>query len=220
MEQRGSTWMRSLEQATAAYEEGLASSSQAAEYLAARGLDDNAVRTARLGVVSNPQPGHEQFQGMISIPYQTPSGVVALKFRRLDNGTPKYTAPLGQRTRMYNVMALKRATDTVAVCEGELDALVLDQMVGVPSVGVSGANNWKDHFPRMLRGFQNILIVTDNDIEKDNGANPGQELATRILGTLPYARNIVLPTGMDVNDFFLAEGREAFLRRLGVESPI
>ena len=218
MEQQGSTWMKSLEQATAAYEEALPSSSQAVEYLARRGLDENAVRTARLGVVFKPQPGHEQFQGMISIPYQTPTGVVAIKFRRLDNGQPKYTAPMGQRTRMYNVLALGRATDTVAVCEGELDALVLEQMVSVPSVGVSGANNWKDHFPRLLRGFPNVLIVTDNDIEKDNGANPGQELATRILGTLPYARNILLPTGMDVNEFFLAEGREAFLRRLGIES--
>lgn len=214
MDQQGDSSTHFLEEATAAYQENLASSPEALAYLAGRGLSENAVRMFRLGLCSTPLPGHEQFKGMISIPYQTPTGVKAMKFRQLGDALPKYNAPLGQRTRLFNVMALQHAADTIAICEGEFDAMVLSS-VGVPALGVSGSNNWKPHFPRMLRGFQNILVVTDNDAKAD-GSNPGQDLAARILSDIPSARNVLLPPGMDVNEFFCAEGREAVLRRLGL----
>lgn len=205
-----------LEDASLTYQESLISS-EAMQYLEGRGLDENAVRTARLGICSNPLPGHEMFANLISIPYDTPAGgVVAMKFRRWkDDSQPKYNAPLGQRTRLYNVLALQSPTDTIAICEGEFDAMLLHHMVGVPAVGISGSNNWKPHFPRVLRGFPNILVVTDNDAKQD-GTNPGQDLASKILNDIPSARNVLLPPGMDVNEFYLAEGRAAVLKRLGV----
>lgn len=215
MDQRADSSTHFLEDATTAYQESLASSPEALAYLAGRGLSENAVRTARLGLCSTPRPGHEQFKNMIAIPYETPTGVRALKFRRMDDGLPKYNAPLGQRTRLYNVLALQDASDTIAVCEGEFDTMILHRMVGVPAVGVSGANNWKPHYPRVLRGFSNILVVTDNDAKED-GSNPGQDLAAKVLGDIPGARNVLLPPGMDVNEFFTSEGREAVLRRLGL----
>lgn len=215
MDQHADSLTHFLEDATTAYQENLASSPEALAYLAGRGLSENAVRTARLGLCSTPQPGHEQFRDMISIPYETPTGVRALKFRRMDDGLPKYNAPLGQRTRLYNVMALQHASDTIAVCEGEFDTMVLNHMVGVPAVGVSGANNWKPHYPRLLRGYSTVLVITDNDAKED-GSNPGQDLAARVLGDIQGARNVLLPPGMDVNEFYIAEGRDAVLRRLGL----
>lgn len=208
-----------LEEATAAYQENLASSPEAMAYLMGRGLDAHAVHTSRLGLCSTPLPGHERFDNMICIPYQAPVGVVGLKFRRwADSNGPKYDAPMGQRTRLYNVLALQGATDTIAVAEGEFDALLLTHMVGVPTLGVSGSNNWKSHYPRVLRGFSTILVVTDND-EKEDGKNPGQDLAARILTDIPHARNVLLPPGMDVNEYYLSEGKDAVLRRLGVNVP-
>ena len=38
-----------------------------------------AARLARLGVVVEPEVGHEQFAGRLSIPYITKSGVVGLR---------------------------------------------------------------------------------------------------------------------------------------------
>lgn len=211
--------MAFLEEATSAYQESLDSSPEALAYLAGRGLDGHAVRTSRLGLCSTPLPGHERFQGMIAIPYVAPVGVVAFKFRRWQDGDgPKYDMPMGQRTRLYNVIALQGATDTIAVTEGEFDAMVLTHMVGVPTVGISGSNNWKPHYPRVLRGFSTVLVVTDNDAKED-GKNPGQDLAARILTDIPHARNVLLPPGMDVNEYYLSDGKDAVLRRLGVNVP-
>ena len=205
-----------LEEATSAYEEGMLPSSPAVEYLEGRGIVESARLIARLGCVTNDnvQPGHEPFVGHLSIPYITPSGVVALKFRRLDGGQPKYTAPLGQRVRMYNVMALQERGDTIVICEGELDAIVLG-MADVKAVAVAGVTQWKPHFPRMLRGFSNVIVVADND-KKDDGSNPGQDLAHRIVESIPRARNVLLPDGMDVNEYYLAAGPEALRTRLGI----
>lgn len=215
MDQQGDSSTHFLEEATAAYQESLASSPEGMAYLAGRGLSENAVRTARLGLCSTPLPGHEPFSHMISIPYVTPAGVRGFKFRQMGDALPKYNAPMGQRTRLYNVMALQDATETIAVCEGEFDAMLLTHMVGVPACGVSGSNNWKPHYPRVLRGFTNILVVTDNDAKED-GKNPGQDLASRILTDIPHARNVLLPPGMDVNEFYMSEGKDAVLRRLGL----
>lgn len=218
MEQHVTSSTGFLEQAVAQYQSDLKDCSAAIDYLQRRGLDGQAALTARLGAVLNPLPGHEQFTGMLAIPYLTPSGPVGLKFRRLDGGSPKYTAPLGQKTRLYNVLAVTQASDAIAICEGEFDTMVLHHMCGVPAIGVSGANNWKPHYGRVFRGFQTILIVSDNDAKQD-GANPGQEMAARIISDLPHARNILLPAGSDLNEVYLAEGREAVLQRLGVRAP-
>lgn len=208
--------MPSLEEATAAYEEALLESGEGMEYLRGRGLDESVVRTARLGLVDNPVPGHEAFKGMICLPYVTPAGVVGHKYRRINDGNPKYTAPTGQRTRMYNVCSLQADTDTIVICEGEFDALIVQQ-VGLAAVSIPGVNNFKPHFPRVLRGFPNVIVATDND-DKEDGTNPGQDLAARIIASMPHARNVLLPPGMDVNEFFLAEGAEALRARLGMHA--
>jgi DNA primase len=208
--------MNFLEEATSLYQKGLEVSPEGVAYLASRGLSEEAVRTARLGYVSDPLPDHMHFAGMISMPYLSPNGVTALKFRRINGGNgPKYMAPLGQAVRMYNVLALSTRTDTIAVCEGEFDALIAHQMCGIGAVGISGVSNWKAHYPRMLKGFTNVLVVTDNDA-KDDGSNPGQDLAARVLADIPRARNVLLPSGMDLNEFYLAEGADAVRDRLGV----
>ena len=208
-----------LEEATARYQETLDQDPEAAAYLADRGIDSQVAHTARLGFTgSEPLPGHDQFANHISIPYVTPSGIVAMKFRRgpgaPENG-PKYTAPAGQRVRLYNVTDLARSGDTVLICEGELDTVIASHVLEiVPAVGVAGVSQWKPHFPRMLRGYENVIVCTDND-DKD-GTNPGQDLAHRILESIPRARNVVLPKGMDITDYYLAFGVEDTRARLGV----
>lgn len=212
---RDESLMGFLEEATTLYQKGLADSPEAAQYLERRGLNETAVHTARLGFVSDPMPDHMLFAGMLCIPYTTPAGVIGLKFRRLGEGSPKYTAPLGQPVRMYNVLALAGKSDTIVICEGEFDTMITHHMCGIPAVGIAGVNSWKPHYPRMLRGFSNVIIVSDNDA-KDDGTNPGQDLAARILQDITRARNVLLPKGMDMNEFFLAEGADAVRDRLGV----
>ena len=191
--------------------------SRAEEYIAARGIDlDLAHDTFRLGFVRDPLPSHELYRGMLCIPYLAKSGPVGLKFRRLDDDTPRYLAPENSRVRLFNVLDTLRGADQILIVEGEIDAMTA-KTAGVPSVvGVSGAQNWKNHFAKVLEGFEEVLICVDNDINKESG-NPGQQLAAKILRDIPHARNVIVSSGLDLNALYLSEGREGLLRTLGVK---
>ena len=163
-------------------------------------------------------PGHESYYGMLAIPYYTVSGVEAMKFRVIDGRPgPRYLNSTGQLQRIYNVEAVLSGLPYIAVCEGELDTVVAHHVCGLNAVGISGANNWKSHFGRVFRGFPNVFILVDND-DKEDGSNPGQELAARILRDLPWARNISLPRGSDVNDYVMANGTDALAHLVGIDA--
>ena len=177
-------------------------------YLAGRGLDASLADRFLLGVVADPEPEHAPYRGMLSIPYRTKTGVVGFKFRHLDNvHEPKYLNPPGQPVRMFNVLATFTDSPLICVAEGEMDAMVAESC-GLPCVGVPGVRAWKPHFPKLLDGFEHVVVLADND-EKDDGSNPGRELADAICRDLPQAQTAWLPRGADLNDVFLAGGRDA-----------
>jgi DNA primase len=186
---------------------------QALSYLAARGITQEVANTFLLGSVVEPSAGHELAEGMLSIPYRTPAGIVGLKFRRLDSGTPKYLWPVGQKVGLFNVVDLHRNSPTIAICEGEIDTIVLSGIVGIPSVGVAGVSQWKPWFPKLFEPYERVLIFADNDVKED-GRNPGQELAKRIKEDLDKAEVIQLPDNTDVNDVYLQYSTDWFTERL------
>jgi DNA primase len=196
-----------LTEAAARYAENL--TEQGRSYLASRGIDGTAVEVCQLGSVIEPEPEHVPYEGMLSIPYITPSGVVGFKFRQTDPyREPKYLIPTGQSTLMFNTRAVYENTDTICVCEGELDTIIAHYVCGLPAVGIPGVRNWKQHHPRVLDGFRNVFVLADNDV-KDDGSNPGAELGKAVMADLPQARMVWLPPGQDVNDVYLAGGVEA-----------
>ena len=180
---------------------------QTASYLKGRGITKEAAATFLLGTVVDPAPGHEHAVGCLTIPYRTPTGVVGIKFRRVDGGTPKYIWPTGQKVGMFNVVDLHTASHVLAVCEGELDALVMSALVGVPAVGIAGVSNWRHHFPKMLEGFDRVVVFADNDLKED-GSNPGMALAKRIKEDVDRAVVVRLPENKDVNAMFLDDGKD------------
>jgi len=182
-------------------------------YLEERGISLEVADLYQLGSVAEPSVGHEMAVGMLSIPYRTPAGVVGIKFRRLDNGTPKYLWPTGQKIGLFNVMDLHKPTDTIAICEGEIDTIILSGVLGIPAVGVAGVSQWKPWFPKLFESYKRILIFADNDVKED-GRNPGQELAKRIKEDLDKATVVHLPDNQDVNDIYLQLGKEWFDERL------
>ena len=69
---------------------------QAEDYLKSRGIPMETARLARLGVVVEAEVGHEAYQGRLSIPYVTKTGVVDLRFRSLNPAVePKYMGLTG-----------------------------------------------------------------------------------------------------------------------------
>jgi DNA primase len=186
---------------------GLASDKYAAnislayDYLRSRGITPEAARLARFGVVAEPETGHEMFTGRLSIPYITKTGVVDLRFRSLNPAVePKYMSMTGAETKMYNVLDIDRAGDWIGVCEGELDTITLSACVGIPCVGVPGANSWKKHYTRLLADFERVFIFADGD-------QPGTEFARSLARELPVTI-VQFADGEDVNSVYVKYGAD------------
>ena len=182
---------------------------QAEDYLKSRGITMEVARLARLGVVAEPKPGHEAFLGRLAIPYITKTGVVDLRFRSLNPAVePKYMGMTGAETKMYNVLDIERAGDWIAVCEGELDTLTMSRCIGIPCVGVPGANSWKKHYTRLLADFERVFIFADGD-------QAGKEFATSLARELPVTI-IQLPDGEDVNSAYVKYGADFIRDKAGL----
>jgi len=181
----------------------------AEDYLKNRGISIAIARLASLGVVAEPEIGHEAFKGRLSIPYVTKTGVVDLRFRSLNPAVePKYMGTTGAETKMYNVLDVERAGDWIGVCEGELDTITLSSCVGIPCVGVPGANSWKKHYTRLLADFERVFVFADGD-------QPGTEFARSLARELPVTI-VQLPDGEDVNSAYVKYGAAYIKEKAGI----
>lgn len=195
-----------LGQATRKYQESIY---QAEDYLASRGIPIEVARLARLGVVEEPETGHEAYIGRLAIPYVTKTGVVDIRFRSLNPAVePKYMGMTGSDTKMYNVLDIERAGDWIGVCEGELDTITLSRCVGIPCIGVPGSNSWKKHYTRLLADFERVFVFADGD-------QPGKEFAAGLARELPVTI-VAMPEGEDVNSIYVKFGAEYIREKAGL----
>src|SRR5690349_12949800 len=188
---------RLLERATEEYGRNL---TLAKEYLAGRGIDLAAASSAALGVVVDPLPGHEFLAGRLAIPYMTPAGPVNMNFRCMqkhdckDFSHQKYMTWEGLGANLYNVIALDEANASIAVAEGEIDALS-STLAGIPCVGISGAEKWKDHWKNVFEDFSRIYVWQEGD-------EAGKRFAKKISIEVGAIR-VQLPSGEDVNSIWV-----------------
>lgn len=204
---------RSLLQAVTRYATAL--DEAGVTYLEGRGIPRRVANQFSIGTVTEPINGHEQFLGWLSIPYFSANGTcVCVKFRRLDEGKPKYGQPLGQKTHIYNVADVVVDSGRIVICEGELDAVIVSGVCGIPAVGIPGVAAWKPFYTKLFNGFDTIYVVGDNDLKED-GTNPGAEFSRRVAGEVLNSQIVQLPPGMDVTDFYLANGKEELTKLLG-----
>lgn len=200
-----------LSLAVETYAKALATDVTAARYLLGRGVEETTARTARLGVVADPLPGHERYVGKLAIPYMVAGHPVALRFRciqdhdckELQHG--KYLSMPDEPSRIYGVEDIIAAGDEFHLTEGEPDKWILNQL-GYYAGAVPGANNWMPHHRRMLAGFSRIYVWGDGD-------SAGAEFVGKVCRSLRQAKGVQVPRGMDVNALFLAGG-EAAIRNL------
>ena len=192
-----------------ATEKYAASIYQAQDYLESRGIPLEVARLAQLGVVVEPEVGHEAFVGRLSIPYVTKTGVVDLRFRSLNPAVePKYMGMTGADTKMYNVLDIDKANDFIGVCEGELDTVTMSGCVGIPCIGVPGANSWKKHYTRLLADFERVFVFADGD-------QAGTEFARSLARELPVTI-VQLPEGEDVNSLYVRHGAAYLKDKAGI----
>lgn len=181
--------------------------SLASDYLSQRSLSVEEATIFHLGVVDEPLPGHEQYQGKLSIPYITPSGVVDLRFRSIHGEDPKYMGLLGAKTTMFNTQACFVADKYICVTEGEFDCIVMSVKTEHPTIGIPGANNWKPHYTRILDDFDIVIVLADGDAA-------GLEFGKKISRELPNVTVISMPDGEDVNSVVTKQGSEWLDKRI------
>lgn len=182
-------------------------------YLEDRGLDEEAVRAHRIGLVYSPMEGHEYLRGRLAIPYLGPRGnVYNLRFRCLEHRDckaegchAKYMSLPGYPSRVYNVRAIVGSHDTIHVTEGELDCISLSSC-GLAAIGVPGVENLPRHFPRLVAGFTRVVLWADSD-------DAGRQLIKTFQRVIPRAEAVMLPEGQDVNSLLVTEGVDALRDR-------
>lgn len=202
---------RYLERATLQYAKGL---DDAAEWLEARGLDLEFARSRGLGVVRDPLPGHENVEDRLAIPYLTDAGPVNMNFRCIQphdckqQGAhhKKYMKRKGSPTNLYGVQSAAWADEWIVVTEGEIDALIWQQ-IGVPAIGVPGAENWKDHWVNVFEDFSRVHLAEDGD-------DAGKDLWIAMSENLTNVIRMKMPDGEDSNSMFLKAGEGYLLSRI------
>jgi DNA primase len=201
---------RFFEQAVTRYQQDLAADTAGRAYLMTRGIGLEAAARFRLGLVTSPLAGDEQYRGRLAIPYLTPAGVVNIRFRCVQQheceGHPKYLSREGAGTNLYNVLDLKRDSPFICVAEGEIDAMSLS-LAGLPAVGVPGVKTWQKHFSRCLEDFDVVYAFGDGD---DAGGKFSAFLARETR-----ARPIRMPPGEDCNSIYVKEGADGLHRLIG-----
>ena len=180
-----------------------------ANYLASRGITQETAERFQLGW--NPE------NGRLVIPYLTPAGPFSLKQRCIQphdcktEGHGKYVYDAGAVPHLYNASTLLDC-DSVVVVEGELDAVVAEQ-VGVPAVAYPGTANWQKHMPYCFDSQAEIVVIADGD-------DPGRKAADRVAASLRDAvsgevRVVEMPAGHDTGSFVQEFGEFEFLERIG-----
>lgn len=206
-----------LANATTRYKNSLPRST-ADEFLAARGLNhaDPRVSRFRLGYVGDPLPGHDMYQGMLAIPYMrwspgTGWSVVSMRFRCIRDGCQhpnhgKYMSNPGDSPRLFNAMALLDDTESIAITEGEIDAITAT-VCGIPAVGIAGVETWKPHFREPFLGYETVYVLADGD-------DPGMKFAHNLAKELPNAKILPSTHGEDVSSMFVKHGEDAIIGRM------
>lgn len=143
---------------------------------------------------------------MLVIPYLHHTGYpLTMRFRCIEQHEHEYHGKYNSLTddpvRVYNTEAIRLAGDTIHVCEGEFDAMVLNS-IGLHAIAIPGAHTWKGSHRRLLAGFSRIWVWADAD-------EAGAEFANKITRSLRTARKVRLPKGLDVTDLFIQSGRSA-----------
>lgn len=209
-----------LAEATDLYAKSLSS---VLPYLESRGITEDIAREWQLGYVQEPvDESHERMTGRIAIPYITDSGPMGMKFRCIENhdckkyGHGKYDKIKGEPTYLFGAWTLTEADTNICLAvEGELDTVVGWSVVGYPSAGVPGANNWQDHWVYVFEGFDEVVVIRDGDVErrgKDGQVIPpaADAFVNTLTDNLPNARVVHLPDGHDTNSFVLDFGPDKF----------
>lgn len=142
------------------------------------------------------------FWDRVMIPYYQRDNVVTIRGKQIDGNVlqAKDTS-----IHLFGVDNL-RGHEEVFICEGEFDAMLLDQY-GFAACAVPGALNFQDHWQHWFEDVRRVFICLDAD-------DAGRQGAFKIKSMLGAKSKIIefnVPRGeksTDVTEFFLRDGHK------------
>jgi DNA primase len=170
-------------------------------YLNARGISDPMIDMYVLG-----------WTGIrISIPIPNREGEVAFFKLRKDpddpsDGPKMLTMPAGAHAELYGWERVLAKPESIVICEGEFDRLVLEAHGFAAVTSTAGAGTFLAEWAPYFRDIPDVYLCFDNDEAGRNGA-------ARVAARIPLVRAVTWPPeigeGGDVTDFFVTLGRNA-----------
>lgn len=146
-----------------------------------------------------------KYDGMLAIPYQRRCGGDPWQTRyRTGHDSPKYLDEEGANLHLYNPQFIGPHSDEVWFTEGEIDALTLWEH-GLPAVGISG--NTKYGTPEFRQAFSLLFSSARVFMAVDMDA-AGDVCVKDLKESFPQAQRLIMPDGMDVNDWHKADRAE------------
>jgi replicative DNA helicase len=225
----------------ASFEKALLGSEKGMAYLASRGISRESAIKWKLGLKSEPpevhkirvkdKNGDEQLYAepvdWLMIPYLSKQGDIAdVKYRTIDPA-PKRFKRLGGESILYGEHLLpeakgkrKATVDALYLCEGELDAITLDQHGFSPALSTTtGAGSFSPRSYDLIAGCgaKRIYLVYDSDVDGQAGA---QKLAKKFADTDREVINLVLEDAKDSNEFFRTHTADDFRQLIKDARPV
>jgi len=143
-------------------------SPRATRYYAGRLINEASIKKFQLG--------YSEKQDMVTIPVHSPDGItVGFVGRSVEGKEFKNTPGLPKAKTLFNLHRVKTA-DKVYVVESSFDAIRLDQC-GFPAVATLGANVSNFQTDLLLKYFNNIVVIADND---EAGGNMKDKIVERL----------------------------------------
>lgn len=170
----------------------------ALEWLKSRGLTDKTIADFKMAEQLIEGKTYAVF------PYMRDGVLINYKLRNIDEKKDMRQAG-GAEPCLFGWHLIDPKVRTIAICEGEIDAMTLHQ-VGIPALSVNaGAGNhqWIENDWDRLERFSEILVFFDND---EAGKKGSAEVINR-LGN-DRCKRVVLPV-KDANEYLQA-GAERF----------
>jgi DNA primase len=169
-------------------------------YLNGRGIPDTMTDAQLIGWTGS----------RISIPIRNRAGEIAFFKLRKDpedqTDSPKMYATPGSTAELYGWERVLAKPESIVICEGEFDRLVLEARGFAAVTSTAGAGTFLPEWAQYFSDIPNVYLCFDHD-------ETGQSGAARVAGLIPQARAITWPAeigdGGDVTDFFVQLGRSA-----------
>lgn len=164
------------------------------EWLNARGIEDRTIEVFKVGEQLN---GGKTFA---VLPYLRDGELVNVKYRDIADKRGMRQEKDAEPC-LYGWHLIEPKARTVAICEGEIDAMTLHQ-AGIPALSVNaGAGNfqWLENDWERLERFSEILVAFDSDEAGEKGAKE----VTRRLG-IERCKRMTFPGHKDANEYLQA----------------